>query len=163
MIRLILLTGFLGAGKTTLLKSLLEHYRETPVGLIVNDFGEVNIDARLLEKDGITLAELQNGSIFCSCIKENFMRALIELSSLNIEYLFIEASGLADPGNMEQILSAIQSRLSRRYDYRGSVCILDGESFLDMFPMLPAVGNQLTYAGAVLVNKEELIAPGDKP
>jgi G3E family GTPase len=162
MIRLILLTGFLGAGKTTLLKSLLDHYRDTPVGLIVNDFGEVNIDARLLEKDGVAMAELSNGSIFCACIKENFIQALIDVSAMNWSYLFIEAAGLADPSNMQQILAAIESRLIRKFAYQGSVCILDGESFLDMLPILPAIGNQLRYAGAALVNKEDLIGADER-
>ncbi len=157
MIKLVLLTGFLGAGKTTLLQRLLEHFGNEPTGLIVNDFGKVNIDARLLEQDGIAMAELENGSIFCSCIKENFINALIRLSGENLTYLFIEASGLADPGNMAQILAVVGSRGSRPYDYRGSVCVLDGESFLEMADLLPAIGNQLKHASAVLVNKEDLL------
>ena len=68
------------------------------------------MDARLLEKDGIATAELSNGSIFCACIKDNFIKALIEMSKRDIENLFIEASGLADPSNMDQILEAHPKR-----------------------------------------------------
>ncbi len=157
MIKMILLTGFLGAGKTTLLKHLLDYYKNTRVGLIVNEFGEVNIDARLLEEDGITISELSNGSIFCACIKENFLKALIEVSSNDIEYLFIEASGLADPSNMNQIVDTIKDQTVNPYQYAGSICILDGEAFIELNQLLPAVQNQLTYAGAVVVNKEDLI------
>ncbi|AFQ44887.1 CobW family GTP-binding protein [Desulfosporosinus meridiei] len=162
MTQLILLTGFLGTGKTTLMERLLHYYGDSPVGVIVNEFGEINIDARLLEKDGTIMRELSNGSIFCSCIKENFIKALIDMSSPNFEYLFIEASGLADPGNMQQILQTIEPYTVHPYHYSGSICVLDGEAFLELKDLLPAVGNQLTQAGVVLVNKEDLISPAIK-
>ncbi|SHJ11206.1 CobW family GTP-binding protein [Desulfosporosinus lacus] len=162
MTQLILLTGFLGTGKTTLMERLLHYYEDSPVGVIVNEFGEINIDARLLEKDGTIMRELSNGSIFCSCIKENFIKALIDMSCHEFEYLFIEASGLADPGNMQQILEVIEKYTVHSYDYSGSICILDGEAFLELNNILPAVGNQLTQAGVVLVNKEDLISPAIK-
>lgn len=159
MIKIILLTGFLGSGKTTLLQRLLRHFEAAPIGLIVNEFGEINIDARLLEKDGLIMSELSNGSIFCACIKDNFIKALIEMSSQDIRYLFIEASGLADPSNMQQILQSIDSQLSNPCHYSGSICVLDAEAFLELSDLLPAVGNQITYAGSIVVNKEDLITP----
>lgn len=162
MTQLILLTGFLGTGKTTLMERLLHYYEDSPVGVIVNEFGEINIDARLLENDGIIMRELSNGSIFCSCIKENFIKALIDMSSSNFAYLFIEASGLADPGNMQQILQTIVPYTVHPYHYSGSICVLDGEAFLELKDLLPAVGNQLIQAGVVLVNKEDLISPAIK-
>jgi len=158
MTQLILLTGFLGTGKTTLMERLLHYFKDSPVGVIVNEFGEINIDARLLEKDGTIMRELSNGSIFCSCIKENFIKALIDMSYHEFEYLFIEASGLADPSNMQQILEVIEKFTVHSYDYSGSICILDGEAFLELNDLLPAVRNQLTHAGVVLVNKEDLIS-----
>ncbi len=63
------------------------------------------------------MTELTNGSIFCACIKESFLTGLIEMSSIDIDYLFIEASGLADPSNMTQILKSIESRTNNKYDY----------------------------------------------
>ena len=54
------------------------------------------------------MAELSNGSIFCACIKDKFVDSLIELSYKDLDYLFIEASGLADPANMNQILDGIK-------------------------------------------------------
>ncbi|UWG98165.1 GTP-binding protein [Dehalobacter sp. DCM] len=157
MIKIILLTGFLGSGKTTLLERLLQHFDDTPIGLIVNEFGEINIDARLIEKDGIPMSELSNGSIFCACIKENFVKAIIKMSSREIEYLLIEASGLADPSSMGQILQAIKAETVHPCRYCGSLCVLDGEAFLELESVLPAVRKQLTYAGAAIVNKEDLI------
>ncbi len=157
MIELVLLTGFLGAGKTTLLKAILDAYKDQKIGVIVNEFGKVNVDAVLLEKDGITMAELSNGSIFCACIKDNFLKSLIEMSQMNIDYLFIEASGLADPSNMPQILKAIEPKILKPYDYKGALCVVDAENFMDLYDMLPALEHQLEYSGSVIINKADLV------
>lgn len=157
MIKLVLLTGFLGAGKTTLLQSLLTEFRGEKVGVIVNEFGEEGIDGTLIEQNGIPMHELNNGSIFCACIKENFLRSLIALSSLDIHYLFIEASGLADPANMPQILGAIRANTRTPYDYRGAVCVVDAETFPDYSGLLPALSQQVACSGVILVNKADLV------
>jgi len=157
MIQLVLLTGFLGAGKTTLLKSILEAYRNKKIGVIINEFGKINIDARLVEKDGIEMAELSNGSIFCACIKDRFVDSLIALSNTDIEYLFIEASGLADPVNMPTILKGIESKTGTSYHYRGAICMIDGENFLDLVELLPALERQVEYGDVMILNKADLI------
>lgn len=157
MIKLILLTGFLGAGKTTMLQEILTSYEGEKIGVIVNEFGEINIDAKLIERKGIQTAELSNGSIFCSCIKDKFVDSLIEMSCKDIDYLFIEASGLADPANMVQILDGIKNNILTPYDYKGSICVVDGENFLDLYELLPAITSQLEFCGAVIVNKGDLI------
>lgn len=160
MIKLALLTGFLGAGKTTLMQEILTNYKGSKVGVIVNEFGEVNIDARLIESesgDDIRMAELSNGSIFCACIKDKFVDSLIEMSVKDIDYLFIEASGLADPANINQILDGIKNNILNQYDYKGSICVLDGESFVDLYELLPAITSQLEFCSAAVVNKVDLI------
>ncbi len=157
MIKLILLTGFLGSGKTTLLKEILTSYGDARTGVIINEFGAVNVDARLVEKEGIRMAELSNGSIFCACIKDKFVDSLIEMSRHDLDYVFIEASGLADPANMTQILNGIRGSLLNGYDYRGSVCIIDGENFLDLYELLPAITAQLEFCGSVIINKGDRI------
>lgn len=157
MIKLVLLTGFLGSGKTTLLDVLLKHYETRKIGLIVNEFGEINIDAKLLKRNGVSMSELSNGSIFCACIKENFVNGLLEMSKEDIEYLFIEASGLADPSSMQGLLETIAVKTANPYSYLGSICVIDAEAFLELKELLPAVSNQLTYAGAVIVNKTDLV------
>ncbi|NCB41354.1 MAG: GTP-binding protein [Clostridia bacterium] len=157
MIQMLLLTGFLGAGKTTLLQKLLFEFKNEKIGVIVNEFGQAGIDGILIEQNGIVMSELNNGSIFCSCIKENFLNSLIALSSSDIQYLFIEASGLADPANMPQILHAIHSKTKVPYDYKGSICVVDAETFLDYYDLLPALHQQVAYSGAVIVNKSDLV------
>lgn len=157
MIKIFLLTGFLGAGKTTLLKGLLKSYSGSKIGVIVNEFGEINVDARLIESNGIQMAELSNGSIFCACIKDKFVDSLIELSHMDLEYLFIEASGLADPANMGQILEGIKAHTNGRYGMEGTICVVDGHNFLELMEILPALENQVAYASAIIVNKADMI------
>lgn len=157
MIKLVLLTGFLGAGKTTLMKEILESYGNMKTGVIVNEFGEINIDAKLISKEGIQMAELSNGSIFCACIKDKFVDSLIEMSLRDLDYLFIEASGMADPANMKQILEGIRNNVLNQYDYRGSVCVIDGETFTDLYELLPAIRAQLEFCGGAIINKGDLI------
>lgn len=119
MVQIVLLTGFLGAGKTTLMQRLLDTYAGRKIGVIINEFGEINIDAKLVSRDGIEMAELSNGSIFCACIKDKFVDGLIAMSKTDIEYLFIEASGLADPSNMGEIVSGIRRETDDQSDDQG--------------------------------------------
>ena len=157
MIRLVLLTGFLGSGKTTMMKALIENYGSSRMGIIVNEFGEVNIDGKILRREGIEMYQVSNGSIFCACVKDKFVDSLIEMSYNDLDYLFIEASGLADPANMKRILEGIDDKLINGYDYRGSICILDAGSFLELYELLPAITSQLEFSSAVIINKADLI------
>ncbi|PKM85775.1 MAG: GTP-binding protein [Firmicutes bacterium HGW-Firmicutes-11] len=157
MIDLILITGFLGTGKTTLLQELLNEYKNQRIGIIVNEFGEIGIDGALVERDGVRMNELSNGSIFCACIKDKFIESLIAMAKEPISMLFIEASGLADPANFPQILTSIQNRTEGQYRFRGSICVLDGETFLDYYDLLPALHQQAAYSNNIIVNKIDLI------
>jgi G3E family GTPase len=103
------------------------------------------------------MAELTNGSIFCACIKDKFIDSLIALSKTEIDYLFVEASGLADPANMPQILKAIEPKTGTPYHYRGALCVIDGENFLEMIDLLPALHRQVEYGDVMIINKADLI------
>lgn len=155
--QLILLTGFLGAGKTTLLQLVMESLSKHKIGVIINEFGDVNVDGQLIARDGVQMAELTNGSIFCACIKDKFVDSLIDMSFRDLEYVLIEATGLADPANMNNILEGIAHKVKQPYDYRGSVCVVDGENFMGLYDLLPAIRAQLEFCGAVIINKADLI------
>ena len=158
MIRLIMLTGFLGAGKTTLLQKIIEDYSDSRIGVLINEFGAVSIDSELVEGDGIDMTELSNGSIFCACLKDKFVEALVELSGKDIEYLFIEASGLADPANMEDILKGLEEHLVRRYDYVHSVCVVDSTSYPDLIEVLESLDHQVVFSDIIILNKADLVS-----
>ena len=99
-IDLILVSGFLGSGKTTFLRRFLTELPEQRLGVLVNEFGAVGIDGTLLRRDGLEMVELNHGTIFCFCLKQDFVTALIAFSRLPIQTLIIENSGMADPGGM---------------------------------------------------------------
>ena len=157
MIKLLLLTGFLGSGKTTLMTNILDSYSDEKIGVIINEFGETGVDGTLLGRGGIKMTELNNGSIFCACIKANFLQSLIDMSKLDISYLFIEPSGIADPSEMSQILETVAPQLGQDYDYRGVVCIVDAENFPKLSTVLPALKRQVEYCGAAIINKADLV------
>lgn len=156
MIKIILLTGFLGAGKTTLLQRMLEPQSQHRIGVIVNDFGEINVDAQLIRREGMQLMELSNGSIFCACIKDKFVNGLIEMSRRPLDYLFIEASGLSDPANMQTLLEGLQGQMEHPMALYANICVVDAEYFLDLVDVLPALGQQVRYADVIIVNKADL-------
>ena len=94
--KLYLLTGFLGAAKTTFLTNVLKDLEGKKLAVIMNEFGKVGIDGALIQKEGMELVEINRGSIFCSCLQLSFVSALIEMADRNMEYVFVESSGLAD-------------------------------------------------------------------
>ena len=104
LIPVTLLTGYLGAGKTTLLNYVLNNQKGYKVAVIVNDIGEVNIDAALIskeasivEEDKDSLVPLQNGCICCT-LKTDLMNQIISLAETGkFDYILIEASGICEP------------------------------------------------------------------
>ncbi len=118
-----LLTGYLGAGKTTVLNHVLANQKGYKVAVIVNDIGEVNIDASLIAKGGAVtqkdenLVPLSNGCICCT-LKVDLMKQIIELArSGKFDYILIEASGICEPGPIA-----------------GSICMLDGSERQNNIP-----------------------------
>ena len=106
----LLLTGYLGSGKTTLLNRILNNRRGIKFAVIVNDLGEVNIDADLIEKGGVvggtddSLVALQNGCICCT-LKMDLVAQLDELAKAKrFDYIVIEASGICEPGPIAQTI-----------------------------------------------------------
>lgn len=155
-ISLYLIGGFLGAGKTTFIRSLMESMADKKLGLLVNEFGSVGIDGTVLDSDGVQLVEINNGSIFCACIKDGFVRTLKEFSEKPIDVLLIENSGMADPAGMRNILSDLKPYLGRGYDYKGLITLVDCVTFLAYSEILLPVKNQVAEADFIIVNKTDM-------
>jgi len=109
-----LLTGYLGSGKTTLLNHILNNQEGYKIAVIVNDIGEVNIDANLIEKGGIvsgkddSLVSLQNGCICCT-LNTNLLEQLQDIiESKKFDYIIIEASGICEPIPIAQTITALE-------------------------------------------------------
>lgn len=155
--KLYLLTGFLGAGKTTFLTKVLEDLEGSKVAVIMNEFGKVGIDGSIIKKGGMELLELNSGSIFCSCLQLNFVSALVEIADKEMDYLFVESSGLADPSNIGEFLDAVMVVKGDMYDYSGTLCIVDGINFIDQVKDIETVQRQLKFAHLVIISKADLI------
>lgn len=114
-IPVLLLTGYLGSGKTTLLNRILSNRKGIKFAVIVNDLGEVNVDAALIEKGGVvgqkddSLVALQNGCICCT-LKMDLVEQLDELTrDGRFDYIVIEASGICEPAPIAQTICSIPS------------------------------------------------------
>ena len=112
-IPVLLLTGYLGSGKTTLVNRILNNRKGIRFAVIVNDLGEVNIDADLIQKGGIvgkkdeSLVALQNGCICCT-LKNDLIQQLCEITSRQVfDYIVIEASGICEPEPIAQTICSI--------------------------------------------------------
>lgn len=125
-----LLTGYLGAGKTTLMNYILNNQEGYKVAVIVNDIGEVNIDAKLIqdggfiqEKDSGKVVPLSNGCICCT-LKEDLMKQIVDiLKTGQFDYILIEASGICEPLPIAQTISILENSLA---DYgMTNLCRLD--------------------------------------
>ena len=107
----LLLTGYLGSGKTTLLNRILSNEKGIKFAVIVNDIGEVNIDASLIQQGGVvgqnddSLVALQNGCICCT-LKMDLVQQLSDIVGMNrFDYIVIEASGICEPAPIAQTIS----------------------------------------------------------
>ncbi|MCF0172635.1 MAG: GTP-binding protein, partial [Bacteroidales bacterium] len=110
---ILLLTGYLGSGKTTLLNRILSNRRGIKFAVIVNDIGEVNIDADLIQKGGVvgskddSLVALQNGCICCT-LKMDLLEQIRDLVDMDqFDYIVIEASGICEPAPIAQTICSM--------------------------------------------------------
>ena len=120
----LLLTGYLGSGKTTLVNHILSNERGIRFAVIVNDIGEVNIDASLIQKGGVvnqsddSLVALQNGCICCT-LKMDLVKQIEDIIALDrFDYIVIEASGICEPAPIAQTICSIPY-MGARYAQKG--------------------------------------------
>lgn len=158
-----ILTGFLGAGKTTLLNRILNDNHGLQIAVLVNDFGEINIDAELIvgvEDDMISLA---NGCVCCQ-IRDDLMETVDELIDRpdKVEYILLEASGVADPAGIVATFNSFKYRDRIRLD--SVTCVIDADQILEQqeYEALNQLKlRQIGFADMVILNKVEL-AGADK-
>lgn len=112
---ILLLTGYLGSGKTTLVNRILKNKKGIRFAVIVNDIGEVNIDADLIQQGGVvgknddSLVALQNGCICCT-LKTDLMQQIVEIMKMDkFDYIVIEASGICEPEPIAQTICSMKA------------------------------------------------------
>lgn len=151
--KLYVLTGFLGSGKTTVLLKMMELLKGCRIGIIQNEFGKLGIDGTILKNDDIQMVEINRGSIFCSCLKLNFVKALAEMSRQEFDYLFVESSGWGDPSNVREILNAAKMVSDKEYDFRGVLCLVDAVNFSEQIKDEETAYRQLKHCNLAVVTK----------
>jgi len=164
-IPVILVTGFLGAGKTTFVNGLLSHLRESgkSVALLINEFGLVNIDSHLVEAEAARIYEVNQGSIFCVCTRDQFLKALDGIAGHSPAYdvAIVEATGLANTRYISEYLS--MEPFAGRISIRQNFCLVDARNFHKVFETLPAARIQVAEASVCIVNKTDLVDEGYLP
>ena len=180
----LLLTGYLGSGKTTLLNKILANKKGIKFAVIVNDIGEVNIDAALIEKGGVvgqkddSLVSLQNGCICCT-LKMDLVEQLKEIVDMKrFDYIVIEASGICEPTPIAQTICSIPS-LGPQYIKNGIlrldsiVTVVDALRMKDEFAngsdlmkpnldeedLASLVIQQMEFCNIILLNKAADVEP----
>ena len=152
--------GYLGAGKTTLIRHLLEHPEGQRLGLLINDFGAINIDAALISNANHNTVELTNGCICCS-LSDGFDEALSTLLDFNPrpDHVLVEASGVADVRTLAQYGHHPGLSLS------GIIVVIDSETICQQAEDR-YVGNtvlrHLLAADLILANKQDLISEQER-
>ncbi len=148
--------GYLGSGKTTLVNHLLRHANGVRLAVLVNDFGELPIDADLIEAQDSDVISLSGGCVCCS-YGDDLSLSLQKLQAQDSlpEHIFIEASGVALPGAIGQSLS-----LQRAYQLEGIVVLADAtrvqQSAVDKY-IGDTIQQQLTDADLIVLNKVDLL------
>lgn len=160
-IPIILIGGYLGSGKTTYLNRLLSEAHGRKLAVLVNDFGAINIDARLVEGSVDDVVALQNGCICCS-LAMGMQSAILKVLKRDVkpEAIVIEASGVADPGEVAKILSDEAMRPFASLEL--IISMLDCENLASYQPAeLKLIREQLRYSGIVMLTKIEQASAAD--
>ncbi len=183
-IPVLLITGYLGSGKTTLLNRILNNNRGIKFAVIVNDIGEVNIDANLIEQGGVvgkkddSLVALQNGCICCT-LKMDLVEQLHDITCMDkFDYIAIEASGICEPEPIAQTICSIP-QMGKKYLENGLarldciVTVVDALRMRDEFGcgddlMKKHIGEedienlviqQVEFCNKILLNKVDEVSP----
>ncbi|WP_222918045.1 GTP-binding protein [Natrinema sp. SYSU A 869] len=175
-----ILSGSLGAGKTTLLNHLLSNAGDRTLAVLVNDMGEVNVDAELVAEgseleldDGI--AELSNGCICCE-LQDDLETAVVRLArDRSFDHLVVESSGISEPAPVARLFTT-ESRVAALYDADTLVTVLDTPAFLEAFageerperrggeddrPLSDLLVEQVEVSNLVLLNKADLCSDAE--
>ena len=151
-----ILTGFLGSGKTTLVNHILESGHGLKLAIIVNDFGDIGIDDKLISNRAQNILELANGCVCCS-MQGDLLRALRQVTdaSHDIDYILLETSGLSDP--LPVAGSILNNGLGHAVRLDGIVTLVDAWNFDANLDNAEVAFSQLVNTDLILINKIDLV------
>jgi len=153
-----IITGFLGSGKTTLLNHILSDRQNLKVAVLVNEFGDINIDSQLLVSMDEDMVELSNGCICCT-INDGLVDAVYRVLERDdqVDYMVIETTGVADP--LPIILTFLGTELRDMTRLDSIVTMVDSETFTPDHFDSEAAFKQIAYADVTILNKTDLADP----
>ena len=149
MIPVVVLAGFLGAGKTTLLNHLLRTSGGTRIGVVVNDFGQINIDAFAVSAQVDSMVSLSNGCLCCAVDGTELDGMLAKLATADLDVIVIEASGLAEPSALVRMVLQAPG-----VSYGGLIYVVDAVEFA----AVPHLSRDLELADLVVLNKVDRVS-----
>lgn len=150
-----IVTGFLGSGKTTLLKRILTDNDNLKVAVLVNEFGEIDIDSQLLLSVDEEMVLLSNGCICCT-INQSLIEAINQvLTSQKLDYIIIETSGLAEP--LPLMMTFLSEPLSAKIRLDSIITLVDAENFKPEDLSSAIALEQIIYGDVILLNKIDLV------
>ena len=153
-----LVAGFLGAGKTTLLNHILNGEHGRRIGVLVNDFGEINIDSQLITRvEGETIS-LTNGCVCCS-IRDDLVAAIKQLLQLESrpDMIVVETSGVSDPKAAAMAI-VMSTHLAAATELDAIITVIDASEVLDLDEMNEKlVEDQVAVADIAIINKTDLV------
>lgn len=148
--------GFLGAGKTTLLNYILTHNQGMNIGVVVNDFGDINIDNDLVKSKTEKSLELTSGCICCSLQTLDLQEAIDQFTyaGSNIDYIIIEASGLAEP---RDLATTLRDTIGVKVRLDSIVTVLDAKNLTTNAKDHAQIArDQLLFTDFVIINKTDI-------
>ncbi len=155
-----LITGFLGSGKTTLLNRIIRGFpRDRRLMILMNEFGEVGIDGVLVEGEDLDVLEISKGSIFCVCVKTDFIKGLYAIATRHQpDVLVIESTGVANPSDLKRDLEL--PLFAGRFRFREQFCVVDVTTFATAYEVFASVEKQIATSSVFVLNKVDLAEPG---
>src|SRR3989339_720207 len=153
-----ILTGYLGAGKTTALNQLLKspEFKGKKLALIINEFGKMGVDGKLVEPGDYAKFEINKGSIFCICTKTEFLKAAQSIvSDIKPDAVIIEATGIAETADIESFVT--ETNIADNFRIRANICLVDAVNFTKVAAFLRPAVSQVRFADAIIINKIDCV------
>jgi len=157
-----IVTGFLGSGKTTLLNRILKENHGKKIAVVLNEIGDVNLDAELVVQSiGEDLKIMNNGCVCCT-VRGDLSRIAMELVEKNVpfDHLVIETTGMADPSPVAQTFF-MDEKLQKNFYLDAVLTVVDAYHIGRNLEEIKETQDQIGFADVILLNKTDMVAGGD--